>query len=417
MVLLFIIQKHQHQHQSILQVNNLMKKSIFALSLGTLGLGMSEFSMMGILPDIANNLKISIPQAGHFISAYAIGVAIGAPILILFTRNIPLKKILLLLVGIYLIGNLGFALSSDYWTCLIARFISGLPHGAYFGVASIVAREIAPKGKEASAIAGMVSGMTFANLVGVPLGTFISHQLSWHITFIIVALLAIAIFFFIIKWVPSLPPLPNAGFKGQFRFLKKQAPWLIMIATIMGNGGIFAWYSYVNPIMTNCSGFSESAMTGVMMFAGLGMVLGNLVSGGLSDKFSPAKIGTYTQGFVIILLLSIFLFAHLQWISLALMFLTTAALFALSAPQQLLLLENSKGGEMLGGACIQVAFNIGNAVGAYFGGIPIARNLSENYAALPGVGLAFIGFLSFFYFYKSSIQKANRPSPNLTIPE
>lgn len=377
-----------------------MKKAILALALGTLGLGMSEFSMMGILPDIAANMKISIPQAGHFISAYAIGVAVGAPILVLFARNIPLKKTLLMLMLIYLIGNLCFALSPNYWASLFFRFVSGLPHGAYFGVGSIVAQKIAKPGKEASAIAGMIAGMTFANQIGVPLGAFISHEFSWQTTYIIIALLAIIILYFIYIWVPSLAPLPDVGIKGQFRFLKNKAPWLIILATIMGNGGIFAWYSYVNPIMTNCSGFSESSMTGIMMFAGLGMVLGNIVSGGLSDKFSPQRVGTVTQGLAAILLLAIFLFAETQWLSFALMFLTTGCLFALSAPQQLLLLENSKGGEMLGAACVQVAFNLGNALGAFSGGIPIDRNYPENYAALPGIVLAFIGFLTFVYFSK-----------------
>ncbi len=375
-----------------------MKKAITALALGTLGLGMSEFCMMGILPDIASNLNISIPQAGNFISAYAIGVAVGAPILVLFARNIPLKKILQILVVIYFIGNLSFALSPDYWWGLFFRFISGLPHGAYFGVGSIIAQKVAKPGRETSAIAGMVSGMTFANLLGVPMGTFISHYFSWQATYILVALLAVAIFYFIYLWVPKLAALPNVGIKGQFRFLKNPAPWLIIVVTVLGNGGIFAWYSYVSPIMINRSGFSESSMTGVMMFAGLGMVLGNLIGGGLSDKFSPQKVGKYTQGLAVIFLLAIFFFAQIQWLSLILMFLTTCCLFALSAPQQFLLLENSKGGELLGAACVQVAFNVGNAIGAYFGGRPIYYGYTENYAALPGVALAFMGFLVFSYY-------------------
>lgn len=383
-----------------------MRKSIFALALGTLGLGMSEFGMMGMLPDIAKDLSISIPQAGHFISAYAIGVAVGAPILVLFARNIPLKKTLLMLVCIYFIGNLCFALSSNYWLNLVFRFISGLPHGAYFGVGSIVAQKVAKEGRETSAVAGMVSGMTFANLVGVPMGTFISHQFSWQITYSIIAFIALIIFYFIYKWIPALAPLPDTGLKGQFRFLKNRAPWLIITATIMGNGGIFCWYSYVNPVMTNCSGFAESSMTGVMMFAGLGMVLGNIISGGLSDKFSPAKVGTATQGLVVILLAAIFLLAEIQWASFLLMFLTTGCLFALSAPQQILLLENSKGGEMLGAACVQVAFNLGNAIGAFLGGIPIEQNYSERYSAIPGIFLAAIGFITFLYYTKISKAKA-----------
>lgn len=376
-----------------------MKKAIIALALGTLGLGMSEFSMMGILPDIANSMNITIPQAGHFISAYAIGVAIGAPALILLARNIPLKHTLLMLTVIYFVGNFCFALSSNYFLNLFFRFISGLPHGAFFGVGSVVAQKIAKPGRETSAIAGMISGMTVANLLGVPMATFLTHQFNWHVTYIIIALLAVAIFYFIRKWVPALAPLPDVGgIKGQFRFLGKLAPWLIIIVTIMGNGGMFAWYSYINPIMTHISGFSEASMTGVMIFAGLGTVVGNIIGGSLSSKFLPERVGTTVQGLVVLFLLGIFFFADIKWLSFVLMFLTTACLFAVSAPQQFLLLKNSKGSELLGGACVQVAFNLGNALGAFTGGIPIDMKYPYNYSALLGSVLASIGFMVFLYY-------------------
>lgn len=375
-----------------------MKKSTIALALGTLGLGMSEFGMMGILPDIAQNMSINIPKAGHFISAYAIGVAIGAPLLVLMSGKLPLKRILLILILIFIFGNLSFSLCSKYELNLFFRFISGLPHGAYFGVGSIVASKLAPTGKGTSAVSGMISGMTIANLLGVPLGTFISHQFSWKITYFLIALLGILIFISIRKFVPELKPLPYTRFKDQFHFLKNLNPWLIVLTTIVGNGGIFCWYSYINPIMTKSVGFSEEAMTGVMMFAGFGMVVGNLLSGKLSDKYSPQKVATATQGVAMISLLSLFFFSNSQSISLLFMFICTGCLFAVSAPQQILLLYNSKGGEMLGSAMAQVAFNIGNALGAFLGGIPISENYSYEYSALPGVGLTCIGFFIFLYY-------------------
>ena len=375
-----------------------MRKSTIALALGTLGLGMSEFTMMGILPDIAKNLNISITQAGHLISAYAMGVVIGAPMLVLIARKLPLKKVLLGVVIIYNIENFLFSFTSRYEVNLIFRLIAGLPHGAYFGVGSIVAEKLAKEGKGTSAVAGMISGMTIANLIGVPLGTFISHYFSWSITYIIIASIGALIFYCIKVWIPELQPLPDQGFKGQFKFLKKLNPWLIIIATIMGNGGIFCWYSYVNPMMTTVVGFSTESMTGVMIFAGLGMVLGNLISGRLSDKYSPQKIGTITQGLAAITLLSIYLSTNSMAISLILMFIGTGCLFAVSAPQQFLLLKNAPGGEMLAGAMIQVAFNIGNAVGAYLGGIPINKGYSCEYSALPGIVLCITGFLSFLCY-------------------
>lgn len=375
-----------------------MRKSTIALALGTLGLGMSEFGMMGILPDIAQDLSISIPQAGHFISAYAIGVAVGAPLLVIVARKLPLKKILLGLMLLYIFGNLCFALSSSYKLNLFFRFISGLPHGGYFGVGSIVARKLAPEGKGTSAVAGMVSGMTIANLFGVPLGTFISHHFSWSIIYFIVALLGVIIFYSISKFIPKLNPLPDTGFKNQFHFLKSRNPWLIIFTTILGNGGIFCWYSYIIPIMTKSVGFSQEAMTGVMMFAGLGMVIGNLVSGKFSDKYSPQKVGTFTQGLAMITLLLFFLCVHSKAASLLLMFMGTGCLFAVSAPQQILLLQDSKGGEMLGAALVQVAFNMGNALGAFLGGIPISNKYPYEYSALPGIVLTLFGFLIFLYY-------------------
>ena len=230
-----------------------MKKSLIALAFGTLGLGIAEFVMMGILPDVARDLKISIPAAGHFISAYALGVCVGAPVLTL-ARKYPLKHILLVLVTLIMVGNICAALSPNYWMLLISRFISGLPHGAYFGVGSIVAERLADKGKSSEAVSIMIAGMTIANLFGVPLGTSLSTMLSWRATFLLVGLWGIVILYYIWRWVPQVEGLKDTGFKGQFRFLKTPAPWLILGATALGNGGVFCWYSYINPMLTHISG-------------------------------------------------------------------------------------------------------------------------------------------------------------------
>lgn len=377
-----------------------IRKSLFALALGTLGLGVSEYVMMGILPDIATDLNITIPQAGHLISAYAMGVVVGAPSMVLLARKRPLKIILLGLSILFIFGNLLTSIAPNHLFLSTARFISGLPHGAYFGVASIVASQLVEKGKETAAVAAMISGMTIANLFGAPFGTFISHEFSWRATYIIVAIIGIPTFYFIRKWIPTINPLPDTGFKGQFRFLKKKEPWIIFCAIMLGNGGLFCWYSYINPVMTQVSGFSPQSMTGIMMIAGLGMFLGNFLSGHLSSKYSPAKISATTQGAIAILLLLIFFLAPFKWASLLLMFLSTMCLFTLSAPEQILLNTHSKGGEMLGATLAQVAFNIGNAVGAFLGGIPITLNYSYQYVAFPGIFLAAIGFFLLLYFIK-----------------
>lgn len=374
-----------------------MKKSLIALAFGTLGLGIAEFVMMGILPDVAKDLDISIPTAGHFISAYALGVCVGAPVLTL-ARKYPLKHILLVLVTLIMIGNICAALAPNYWVLLAARFISGLPHGAYFGVGSIVAERLADKGKGSEAVSIMIAGMTIANLFGVPLGTSLSTMLSWRATFLLVGIWGIVILYYIWRWVPHVEGLQDTGFKGQFRFLKTPAPWLILGATALGNGGVFCWYSYVNPMLTNVSGFSAESITPLMILAGFGMVIGNLISGRLADRYTPGKVGTAAQASICLVLLLIFFLSPYKWMAAILMCLCTAGLFAVSSPEQILIIRVAKGGEMLGAACVQVAFNLGNAIGAYVGGLAVHEGY--RYPALTGVPFALIGFTLFLIFYK-----------------
>lgn len=377
-----------------------MKKSLTALAAGTFALGIAEFVMMGILPDVATNLGISIPQAGHFIAAYALGVCVGAPLLALIARSWPLKRILLGLGTLILIGNLCTSLAPDYWVMLVTRFISGLPHGAFFGVGSIVADKLADKGKGAQAISIMVAGMTVANVIGVPLGTTISHTLSWRFTFVLIALWSLVLIYLLWRWIPAIPPLPDTGFAGQFRFIKTPVPWLILFATALGNGGAFCWLSYINPLMTTVSGFEPSEMTLLMMLAGLGMLAGNLAGGRLTDRYGPGKVAASSQGVMCLALLSIFFLAQNPIASVVLMVVCTTGLFTVSAPQQLLLIRNAKGGEMLGAASVQIAFNLGNALGAWVGGLPIEAGYAYQYTALPASFFAFLGFSLLFYFWR-----------------
>lgn len=374
-----------------------MKKSLIALAFGTLGLGIAEFTMMGILPYVATDLGISIPVAGHFISAYALGVCFGAPMLLL-ARKRPLKQILLVLMTLMIVGNICASMAPNYWVLLLGRFVSGLPHGAYFGVASIVAGKLADKGKSSEAVSIMIAGMTVTNLFGVPLGTSLSHTLSWRATFLLVGAWGLITLYYIWRWVPQVEGLKDTGFKGQFRFLKKPAPWLILGATALGNGGVFCWYSYITPLLTEVSGFSAESITALMVLAGFGMVVGNLVSGRMSDRYTPGKVGTVVQGMICVILLLIFLLSPHPWCSAILMTLCTAGLFAVSSPEQVLMIRVAPGGEMLGGACVQMAFNLGNAIGAYIGGLALSGGY--RYPALAGVPFALMGFILFLVFYK-----------------
>lgn len=382
-----------------------MKKSLVALAFGTLALGIAEFVMMGILPDVARSLGVSIPDAGHLISAYALGVCCGAPLLVI-VHKYPLKNILLCLAGIILLGSTLAALSVNYWMLLVSRFISGLPHGAYFGVASIVAVQLADERHKTGAVSIMIAGMTVANLFGVPLATSLSSQVSWRFPFVLVIFVSIIVLYYIWKWVPGVGALPDKGFRHQFAFLKKRAPWLILSSTMFANGGIFCWYSYISPLLTTEGGFAADVLPALMIAAGFGMVAGNLVSGRLCDRHRPSVVVASTISIGIVSLLLIFLLADYGWVSAALMIICTGCLFAVSSPQQYLILKYAPGGELLGGASIQMAFNMGNALGAFCGGLPIAAGLPPRYAALVGVPFLLCGLIACVIFSRKYEPKA-----------
>ncbi|HHA2007919.1 TPA: MFS transporter AraJ [Enterobacter mori] len=375
-----------------------MKKTIFSLALGTFGLGMAEFGVMGVLTELAKDTGISIPSAGNMISFYAFGVVIGAPIVALFSSRFSLKSTLLFLVAMCVIGNAIFSLSHSYVGLVTGRLISGFPHGAIFGVGAIILSKIAPPGKVTIAVAGMIAGMTVANLVGVPLGTWLGHEYSWRYTFFLIAAFDVLVILSVLLWVPTLHDKSEIKLTAQFHFLKKPEPWLIFAATMFGNAGVFAWFSFVKPFMVNVSGFSEGMMTVIMMLMGLGMVLGNLLSGKLSGRFSPLRIAATTDMVIVASLLLLFAFGELKTASLLMGFVCCAGLFALSAPLQILLLQNAKGGEMLGAAGGQMAFNLGSAVGAYFGGMMITLGFSWSYVTLPAALLSFAAMTSLLMY-------------------
>ena len=368
--------------------------------MGTFGLGITEFVMMAILPNVASDFSVSIPVAGHLISAYALGVCVGAPMLLMLGRTWPLKRIILMLCCIFVSASALMAASPSYAVFLLARFCAGLPHGAYLGVTSIVADRISPDGKSAFAVAVVSVGMAIANLIGIPLGTWLTGILSWRLVFIFSCVWGIATLFAIWRFVPSIPPLPNIGFKGTFRFLKHLAPWIVILGTLLGNCGVFCYYSYIAPLLINMSGIPTEMMTFMMVLAGAGMVVGNLSGGKISDKAGPGHMGRYGVMTMCLMLVLIFFFSQNTIVSVVCMVITTAALFSVSAPQQLLLLRYSDGGELLGGAMVQIAFNLGNAIGAFSGGVPISLGMPYNYCALVGLCFTIMAFVAYTLFIR-----------------
>lgn len=377
-----------------------MKKGLFALALGTFTLGMAEFIIEGIITDVAHDMDVSIPQVGHLISIYALGVCAGAFSLILMHKYRP-KHILIFLASLITLGAAIASIAPSFWLLLCARFIQGLPHGAYFGTGAIVAVRIAKEGKGTSAVAMMCAGMPFANLMGVPLGTFLSHHLSWRAPFLLSILLGLMTLCMICRWVPDVAALPDNGMKAQFRFLRHRAPWLIIAATFLGSAGMLSWFSYISPMLQMEAGFSASSISLLMVLAGLGMVVGNLTSGPLSDRFKPGRITSCYLLLAAASLLFTFFFASCAWAAAALMFTACISLFGVGSPEQYLIVKHSEGGEMLGGCCIQAAFNSGNALGAFLGGIPVSFGLGFNCPALIGVPLTLAGAACLWAFHKS----------------
>lgn len=375
-----------------------MKKSLFALAMGTFSLGIAEFLMMGILSDIASTMDVTVSEAGHFISAYALGVCVGAPAL-LFARRIPLKHIMLILAAIIAIGNLGAAVSPGYHTFFLSRFISGLPHGAYFGVGAIVARRLADKDHQVSAVAYMIAGMTVATLVGVPLGTLITNTVTWRVAFLFVGVMGIATIIAIKMWVPDVKGIEDKGFKGQFQFLRTLPPWLIFGGVLFGQIGIYCWYSYIDPQLTHVTGFTQSDLTWLMVLAGFGMFAGNILAGKLSDRYKPSWIAAWVQASAIPVLLLFFFLASFKVPAVLLMMLGTAALFGSSSPLQSSIVGYSRGGELLGGACIQIAYNAGNAIAAWIGSGVIAHGFGYMAPAIVGIPIVLVGCVLLFILY------------------
>lgn len=386
-----------------------MKKSLLALATGSFALGFDEFVMMGILPATAAGLRVSVPDAGDFISAYALGVCAGTLFLV-FGRRVPPKRLLLGFVALVAVGNAAAACAPSAEALVAARFVSGLPHGAFFGTATIVARELADPGREGRAVSIMVLGQTVANMVGVPGGTLLAGLLSWRATFLFVAVWAVGSLLLIARFVPAVRPIPDAGLAGQFRFLKKPGPWLVIGAVLLGNTGIFCWWSYVSPWLTDIGGFPADALPALLVLAGFGMVAGSLVGGRLTDRTSPGKMAAAGQAIGCAALLLIFLFSGTPATAAALMFLCAFGMFFVSSPQQLLMVKVGRGGgEMIGSACVQVAFNLGNAFGAMIGQTVLNAGASYAWPSLAGVpcSLAAVVLLAVFF---TRFERRYRPS-------
>lgn len=368
-----------------------MKKSLISLAFGSFAIGMTEFTMMGILPDIAKDLAIDIPTAGHLIAIYALGVVVGAPVLVLFTSKYPPKKVLLFLMFLFLIFNGIFAIAPDYYTLMLSRFMSGLPHGAFFGVGSVVATQLADKGREAQSIAIMFTGMTIANLLGVPLGTYVGHHYSWRTTYLFISLCGAATMTAIYFWLPVIKPSFTGNVFKQLDYFKSSLSWVLVAMVSIGTGGLFAWMSYIAPLMTEVAHLPADTVPFIMVLVGLGMVVGNLLGGKLADSISPIKAVIVCFSSMAICLVLVYFTIDISGMAYVWAFITGMISFTIGSPIQMVLIGSAKGYETIAAAGGQASFNLGNTFGAYFGGLPIVYGFAYNSPLLVGVAMALSG--------------------------
>lgn len=370
-----------------------MKKALLALAIGGFGIGMTEFVIMGILPEVAQAMDISIPKAGHFISAYALGVVVGAPLLTAFGSKWPAHKVLLALMLWFTVFNTLSAFSDSYILLLISRFLSGLPHGAFFGIGAVVAGRLAKPGKDAQAIAMMFTGLTVANVLGVPLGTWLGQNFNWGVSFLAVGIVGVLAVLSIKFWMPELPKATSNGFKKDMKVLKKTELWMVILLTTIGTGGFFAWYSYIAPLITDVAGHNEGIVSYAMILAGVGMVVGNLLGAKLAEMFSPINAVIISLMLMVMALISNTFLAYDQIGVLVMTFLLPVIAFCIATPIQMAVINSAKGSEMLGSSLNQSAFNMGNASGAYLAGLPIAYGYGIVSAQYVGAAMAGIGIL------------------------
>ena len=367
--------------------------AVVALALGGFGIGTTEFVSMGLLPDIAAGLGVSEPVAGHVISAYALGVVVGAPAIAALTARMPRRTLLLALMAMFTLGNLASVFAPSYGTLIAARFLAGLPHGAYFGVAALVAAHLMGPQNRARAVAHVMSGLTIATVLGVPTASWLGQSLGWRAAFGLVVAIGVVTLTALWCWLPrhlhtmrSTSPLTELG------ALRRVQVWLALLVGMIGFGGMFAVYTYIATTMTDVAGLSRALVPVALMVFGLGMVVGNLVGGRLADGSVVRAL--YLSMSALGIALAVFVFAaHSPWTALPVLFAVGAAGSAVAPALQTRLMDVAHDAQTLAAALNHSALNIGNATGAWVGGLVIAAGLGYTAPAAAGAVLALAGLM------------------------
>lgn len=358
---------------------------LLALALSAFAIGTTEFVIMGLLPDVARDLAVSIPSAGLLVSGYALGVAAGAPLLAVLTSKLPRKAALQALMIVFIVGNMLCAVAGDYRMLMIARVVTSFAHGSFFGIGAVVAASLVAREKQASAIALMFTGLTLANVLGVPFGTFVGQSFGWRLTFWIVAALGVLSLVSIAALVPNRHDAGPVGLAREVRVLKEPQVWLALAMTVLGFGGVFVVFTYIAPILEQIGGFSPRAVTMILVLFGAGLTVGNVVGGKLADRALMPSL----MGILVLLALVMGVFAktsHLAVPAAVTVFVWGIAAFATVPPLQMRVVEKASHAPHLASTLNIGAFNIGNALGAWLGGLALTHGAGLD--ALPWVAVA-----------------------------
>jgi DHA1 family inner membrane transport protein len=349
-----------------------MPLALHALAAGAFGIGTTEFVIMGLLLQVAADLQVTIAAAGLLISGYALGVFVGAPLLTVATSRMPRKAVLVALMLIFTIGNVACALAPNYTLLMVARVVTSLAHGTFFGVGAVVATGLVAADRKASAISIMFTGLTLATLLGVPAGAWLGLHFGWRATFWAVAAIGVAATLIIATLVPADKGVREAvAFRDEVAVIGRPQVLLGLLMTVLGYAGVFAVFTYIQPILTRVTGFADSAVSPILLVFGVGLIAGNLLGGRLADRrLVPTLLGTLAALAIVLGLMTFAL--HSKPAAIAFTGLLGIAAFATVAPLQLRVLEKADGaGQSLASSFNIAAFNLGNAIGAWLGGVVI----------------------------------------------
>jgi DHA1 family inner membrane transport protein len=368
-----------------------VSKALFALGMGGFAIGTGEFVIMGLLPDAAKGLGVSIPSAGHLISIYALGVVIGAPLLAILGARWPRRNFLMILMGLFAAGNLVSSIAPTFYSMAFARFIAGFPHGTYFGVAALVAASMVERKRRAQAVSMVLLGLTVANLIGVPAATAIGQWVGWRSAFAIVGGLAVLTLILVLMWVPRVEGNKSASPLSELKALTRKQVLLTLAIGAIGSGGMFSVFSYVKPTMLQLAHLPLAMIPVVLALFGLGMILGNVAGGRLADRGLEKTIRGILLWSIVILAAFTFTAHHPVLGPLNVMLVGT--MVSLSAVLQIRLMDVAGDAQTMAAAMNHSAFNIANAMGAWLGGVTISAGMGWESTGWVGALLAIGGLM------------------------